>query len=258
MRGSVGIAARALRGGGGGHRRAPPDRFLQAALRRGAAAAAARCRAVLPSARARPTGGGVLVAAAQAPARHRRSGGDDPARHRRQRGELGRLEFGGRRGPGPDAPWARDAPALRGLRGGAPADDRRDRADDRRPATDLPFDDERTVRLAPNHTVSGNPSRFTTGSVRIEADDAWRTAVLILLGGRSDGPGRHSCLGVISMSGRRKMPPTVAQGSAHRGASSFRVSCPQRGRLFRVCQTLDLRGGSRWAAVGVVKDGMRE
>lgn len=50
------------------------------------------------------------------------------------------------------------------------------------PATDLPFDDERTVRLAPNHTVSGNPSRFTTGSVRIEADDAWRTAVLILLG----------------------------------------------------------------------------
>jgi hypothetical protein len=37
-----------------------------------------------------------------------------------------------------------------------------------------PFLDERTVRLAPNHTVSGNPSRFSSGDVRIAPDDAWR------------------------------------------------------------------------------------
>jgi len=39
---------------------------------------------------------------------------------------------------------------------------------------DGPFLDERTVRLAPNHTVSGNPSRFQSGEVRIAPDDAWR------------------------------------------------------------------------------------
>jgi hypothetical protein len=32
------------------------------------------------------------------------------------------------------------------------------------------------VELSPNHTVSGNPSRFTTGAVRIERDDEWIAA----------------------------------------------------------------------------------
>jgi hypothetical protein len=40
--------------------------------------------------------------------------------------------------------------------------------------TDGPFTDERTVVLGPNHTVSGNPSRFRTGAVALRADDAWR------------------------------------------------------------------------------------
>lgn len=38
---------------------------------------------------------------------------------------------------------------------------------------ELPFDDERTVRLGTNHTVSGNPSRFRTGPVEIRRDDEW-------------------------------------------------------------------------------------
>jgi hypothetical protein len=38
----------------------------------------------------------------------------------------------------------------------------------------LPFTEGRTVRLHPNHTVSGNPSRFTTGDVTLRADEAWR------------------------------------------------------------------------------------
>lgn len=38
-----------------------------------------------------------------------------------------------------------------------------------------PFVDERTARLAPNHIVAGNPSRFVTGDVVIRRDDAWRT-----------------------------------------------------------------------------------
>jgi hypothetical protein len=37
-----------------------------------------------------------------------------------------------------------------------------------------PFEDDHTVRLAPNHTVSGNPSRFRTGSVVLRPDEAWR------------------------------------------------------------------------------------
>jgi hypothetical protein len=41
-------------------------------------------------------------------------------------------------------------------------------------ATGLPFEDHRTVRLAPTHTVWGNRSRFLTGSVQIRSDDAWR------------------------------------------------------------------------------------
>lgn len=36
-----------------------------------------------------------------------------------------------------------------------------------------PFHDDRTVELATNHTVSGNPGRFRTGTVVIRPDDAW-------------------------------------------------------------------------------------
>ncbi|MEV6967465.1 sulfotransferase [Hamadaea sp. NPDC051192] len=42
------------------------------------------------------------------------------------------------------------------------------------PVDDGPFLDDRTVALAANHTVSGNPGRFTTGPVAIRADEAWR------------------------------------------------------------------------------------
>lgn len=38
----------------------------------------------------------------------------------------------------------------------------------------LPFVDDHTVRLRPNHIVAGNPSRFTTGEVAIRADEEWR------------------------------------------------------------------------------------
>ncbi|MFY1637958.1 sulfotransferase family protein [Solwaraspora sp. WMMB335] len=41
------------------------------------------------------------------------------------------------------------------------------------PAGEGPFVDERTVRLAPNHTVSGNPSRFRSGEVSLRLDDRW-------------------------------------------------------------------------------------
>ncbi|MGZ8594591.1 MAG: sulfotransferase family protein [Actinomycetota bacterium] len=37
----------------------------------------------------------------------------------------------------------------------------------------LPFVSERTAALEPNHTVSGNRSRFATGEVEIRLDDAW-------------------------------------------------------------------------------------
>lgn len=37
-----------------------------------------------------------------------------------------------------------------------------------------PFVDERTVTLLPNHTVSGNPSRFKTGTITLSEDDEWR------------------------------------------------------------------------------------
>jgi hypothetical protein len=39
---------------------------------------------------------------------------------------------------------------------------------------EAPFSDDQTVELRPNHIVAGNPSRFTTGSVTIRADDEWR------------------------------------------------------------------------------------
>jgi hypothetical protein len=37
----------------------------------------------------------------------------------------------------------------------------------------LPFVDEHTARLAPNHTVSGNESRFRSGDVQVELDRKW-------------------------------------------------------------------------------------
>ena len=40
---------------------------------------------------------------------------------------------------------------------------------------ELPFDGDRTVRLARNHTVSGNPSRFKTGPVELREDREWLT-----------------------------------------------------------------------------------
>lgn len=41
----------------------------------------------------------------------------------------------------------------------------------------VPFETDNTVRLLPNHIVAGNPSRFTTGSVRIRADEEWRVGM---------------------------------------------------------------------------------
>lgn len=38
---------------------------------------------------------------------------------------------------------------------------------------EAPFTDDRTVQLGPNHIVSGNPSRFATGSVAVRQDDEW-------------------------------------------------------------------------------------
>ncbi len=37
----------------------------------------------------------------------------------------------------------------------------------------LPFETERSAHLTPNHTVSGNPRRFSTGAVEVRADDEW-------------------------------------------------------------------------------------
>jgi hypothetical protein len=40
-------------------------------------------------------------------------------------------------------------------------------------AAELPFPSDTTVRLGPTHSVSGNPNRFTTGSVEVRPDDEW-------------------------------------------------------------------------------------
>jgi len=42
----------------------------------------------------------------------------------------------------------------------------------------LTFVDDRTVQLGKNHTVSGNPNRFSEGPVEIRLDDAWRNKIL--------------------------------------------------------------------------------
>lgn len=39
--------------------------------------------------------------------------------------------------------------------------------------SELPFVDGKTVRLSGNHTISGNPSRFSTGTVLLKSDDDW-------------------------------------------------------------------------------------
>ena len=41
---------------------------------------------------------------------------------------------------------------------------------------DLPFVDDRTVRLGANHTAGGNPGRLSSGQMSIRSDDEWRTA----------------------------------------------------------------------------------
>lgn len=41
------------------------------------------------------------------------------------------------------------------------------------PVVDSPFRSDDTAILAPNHTVAGNPNRFTTGEVRLNRDDEW-------------------------------------------------------------------------------------
>ncbi len=38
---------------------------------------------------------------------------------------------------------------------------------------ELPISTERTVELSTNHTVSGNPSRFRTGTIALKEDDEW-------------------------------------------------------------------------------------
>lgn len=43
------------------------------------------------------------------------------------------------------------------------------------PADKLPFEGERRVRLERNHTVSGNPSRFKSGTIELRSDDEWKS-----------------------------------------------------------------------------------
>jgi hypothetical protein len=40
---------------------------------------------------------------------------------------------------------------------------------------ELPFVDERTIRLSENHTIAGNPSRFQTGELVLHDKAEWRT-----------------------------------------------------------------------------------
>jgi hypothetical protein len=57
---------------------------------------------------------------------------------------------------------ARPADALRAMAAAAGEDPAR-----------LPLEGPRRARLAPNHTVSGNPSRFKTGTVELREDREW-------------------------------------------------------------------------------------
>jgi hypothetical protein len=40
----------------------------------------------------------------------------------------------------------------------------------------LPFAGDHTVRLSPNHTLSGNPSRYAAGTVHLRDNGEWKTA----------------------------------------------------------------------------------
>jgi hypothetical protein len=42
------------------------------------------------------------------------------------------------------------------------------------PSAALPFRGEREATIAPAHSVSGNPSRFETGTITLRPDEAWR------------------------------------------------------------------------------------
>lgn len=44
----------------------------------------------------------------------------------------------------------------------------------------LPFTEERSVELSPNHQVAGNPLRFRTGRIELRADEAWRSELGVL------------------------------------------------------------------------------
>ncbi|MDQ3029764.1 MAG: sulfotransferase [Actinomycetota bacterium] len=46
------------------------------------------------------------------------------------------------------------------------------------PVESLPLSGPSELLLAPNHMVSGNPSRFSTGPVQLKEDNEWRTALL--------------------------------------------------------------------------------
>ena len=39
---------------------------------------------------------------------------------------------------------------------------------------ELPFTDAHTVQMGPSHSVSGNPSRFRTGTVELRVDERWK------------------------------------------------------------------------------------
>ncbi|MGZ8594592.1 MAG: sulfotransferase [Actinomycetota bacterium] len=43
------------------------------------------------------------------------------------------------------------------------------------PSEPTPFDEAGRVLLRPNHTVSGNPSRFSVGAVELRQDEEWRS-----------------------------------------------------------------------------------
>ncbi|WP_170165734.1 sulfotransferase [Terracoccus luteus] len=45
------------------------------------------------------------------------------------------------------------------------------------PADDLPFETPTSVRMAPTHSVAGNPSRHSRGAVEIRSDDEWTRAM---------------------------------------------------------------------------------
>lgn len=45
------------------------------------------------------------------------------------------------------------------------------------PTHGLPFETPTRVRMAPTHSVAGNPSRHSTGTVEIRSDDEWREAL---------------------------------------------------------------------------------